>query len=851
MKLFKHLPFCLLLFFVTCLKVEGQEDIYAKTLKIKGYKGTLEGFLNYLKEVHNLSFSYSHNHVPPEKEFAIEQNTFTVKYLLDYISKTAQLNYNLHGNQIVFFKQTLVTASSNVVVSGHLTDKRNGEALIGVNIYNEKYQKGTLSNAYGFYSITLPADDSLTLTFEILGYTPVTKVIQANSKATVNIALEESIGEMNEVIVESSKERAAVNSTEMSTIRINPAAIRHLASVGGEVDIIKVVQLMPGITRGVENGTQLFVRGGTNDQNLILLDEATVYNVGHLFGFFSVFNNDAIKDITVLKGGFPANYGGRLSSMMDVRMKEGNMKKFEAEGGIGLLSSRLTVQGPIWKDKVSFIVSGRRSYIDQVFKVVKISIPYYFYDLNAKLNYKISDKDRIYISSYLGNDVLRVTSDAEGDSSGATSGLGFVLGNITSTLRWNHIINKKLFYNVSLINTRFRYLIDGRFVGNSIFVGSKIQDLGLKTDFEWYQSPSIQYRFGVNVISHVFKPNVIKSSGEISQVLKANEPTILTNQEYAVYGLSDITVNPVVRLNIGLRVSGAFVQNKMYNGLEPRFAVKHSLSEASSLKFSYSRMLQYMHLVSSSSVALPTDLWYPVTKRVRPLSSDQVALGYIYDFKQWKSTLTIEGYYKKMRRLIEYKEGASVVLNNDFEEHLVNGKGDAYGLEFLLQKNLGKLSGWLGYTLSWSTRKFDDINNGKTFFAKYDRRHNASVVLSYDITKRISFSTTWVYLSGSRFTPLVGNYVAPHPSLSGVDVLPIYTERNGIKLSDSHRLDVNLIFKSKPDRKFAGEFHVGAYNIYNRASPYRVNVVPTGIGYKYTQPGLFGFLPFIAYNFKF
>ncbi|HEX8548240.1 MAG TPA: TonB-dependent receptor [Cytophagaceae bacterium] len=825
-----------------------QQDVLTKPLVIKKYTGNLEEFLRYLKEEHHLDFSYSNDHVSETKVFAIEAGAYTLNSLLDYIDKTTHLKHNFFGSQIVLSKKTRRESENKIVISGYVTGKRNGESLIGVNIYNPQFRMGTTTNSYGFYSIALPTSDSLTLTFEVIGFATTTKAISQQSRTTLNVSLEETIGEMNEVVIESSHGSAIVHDPKMSVITINPQSITNTPSLGGEVDIMKVIQLMPGVGRGVEGGTDLYVRGGANDQNLTLLDEATVYNVGHLFGFFSVFNNDAVKDISLVKGGFSSNYGGRLSSMIDVRMKEGNMKEYEVDGGVGLLSSRLTIQGPIAKEKVSFIVTGRRSYIDQIFKLAGNNVPYYFYDLTAKINYKITAKDRVYLSSYLGNDVLRANGT---DTTGPTAGFGFVFGNITTTLRWNHTISDKLFYNVSLINTRFRYSIERQARSSSLFIGSRIQDLGLKADFDWYKSTTIQYKFGFSLISHAFRPNVIRSNKDVEELLASKRSNKLSNQEYAFYGLADIDLNSTLRVNMGLRVSGTDVPGKFYAGLEPRAAVKYGLSHRSSLKLSYARMLQYMHLVSSSSISLPTDLWYPVSQKVKPLVSDQVALGYVYDLNKKKTVVTIEGYYKLMRRLIDYKEGTEVALNNNFEDFVVTGHGKAYGLECLVQKSFGKIKGWLGYTLSWSTRKFEEINNGQPFFAKYDRRHNFSIVLSYEFTKRFSFSTNWIYLSGSRFTPVIGNYIVFHPSGSDVDYIPIYPERNALKFSDSHRLDVNFIFKSKPGKKFQSEYHIGAYNVYNRASPYAINLLYNGSKYIYNQPGLFGFLPFVAYNFKF
>ncbi|HHG86376.1 MAG TPA: TonB-dependent receptor [Bacteroidetes bacterium] len=632
--------------------------------------------------------------------------------------------------------------------------------------------------------------------------------------------------------------------------------------LGGETDILKVAQLMPGISQGGEGTTGLFVRGGTADQNLILLDEAVVYNTGHLFGFFSVFNPDAIRDMTIIKGGFPAQYGGRLSSVLDIRMKEGNKEKFHFKGGIGLLSSRLHVEGPIVRDKLSFSIAGRRTYIDQIFRTVGVKIPYYFYDINAKLNYKISDKDRIFFSSYFGDDVLKVNGESGGgDDADSTDtelfNFGFRLGNFTQTLRWNHLFNDRLFANFTALHTFFKYNINGAFVNNSLLIKSQIRDLGTKADFDYFVRPGTHLKFGGGVVWHGFRPNVVATEGQITEFLSSQKGTQLNSQEMSVYGGADHEISTRLKVNVGLRLSGTTVKNAFYPGVEPRLSGRYTLTENSSLKAGYSRMYQYMHRVSSSTVALPTDLWYPVTSQVRPQNADQLAIGYHQFIPGIKLGITVETYYKRMRNLIEYREGANLVLNDEFEDELVTGSGDSYGFEFLFRRKRGRLTGWVGYTLSWARRDFADLNYGKPYWAKYDRRHDVSVVGIFEITPRISFSGVFIYQSGRRFTAQLAQYFMPNASLTGVDIIPIYSDRNAIKMPSTHRLDLNMVFKSKPlnkkgePRRFKTEWHLGAYNVYNRASPYRINIVAEGAGYKYQTPGLFGFLPFFAYNFEF
>jgi hypothetical protein len=739
--------------------------------------------------------------------------------------------------------------SQQHTLSGFVRDSSNGEELTGAVIYIKGTTRGVSTNLYGFYSLTL-SRGSYDITFSCLGYKPVTHHVVINRDSSFSVKLSPVDTRLSEVTVSAvrDEQKEEVQSTQMGMIKIPIERIKNIPTIGGETDIIKVMQLLPGVKRGGEGQNGMFVRGGTSDGNLILLDEAVVYNVSHLFGFFSVFNNDALRDVTMIKGGFPASYGGRLSSVMDVRMKEGDPEKYHAEGGIGLLSSRLTLQGPIIKNRMSFMISGRRSYIDKVFKATGSVLPYYFYDLNTKLNYKISDRDRLFLSTYQGDDVL----DA-GDEESVFEG-GFKIGNVTTTLRWNHLYNSKLFSNLSLIFTRFRYDVEASVPGNSFFVSSNITDAGVKLDYDYYKSLKSHITYGISVVGHTFRPNVINTTGSISDLLKSREGDVINTGETGLYINNERSLDSIpVKISYGVRLSLLGARDTGYGGLEPRLAVSYSFSEASSVKASYTRMNQYMHLVSSSSFALPTDLWYPVTKKVKPQVADQIALGYTRSLKKANCMFIAEAYYKWMRNLIEYRPGAVLILNDNYEDELISGQGRGYGLELFLNKTGTRFSGWIGYTISWSDRQFGEINNGKRFYSKYDRRHDISVVGTYDFTRRFSFGLVWVYSTGSRFTPVNGQFFMPNASLTSVDVLNLYPARNSIELPPSHRLDINFIIRRKPGRKWEGEWHIGAYNAYNRAQPYRIRVVPGSSPgtYKYQAEGLFGFIPSIAYNFKF
>ena len=744
------------------------------------------------------------------------------------------------------------------VISGQLTENGSGESVPFATIMIKGTNVGVVSNSYGFYSLTIKdkyiENNKVSIQVSYMGFEKKTVVVDFEKGSTINIKLKASETTLQTVEVRASATRSKerLRATTMSTTKLQMRNVKNIPAIGGETDILKVIQLLPGVSGGTEGSTSLFVRGGDADQNLVLLDESTVYNVGHLFGFFSVFNSDAISDMTILKGAFPSSYGGRLSSILDIRMKEGHSTEYHGAGGIGLLSSRFMVEGPIIKEKMSFLISGRRTYIDKVFKLVGVDIPYYFYDLNVKMNYKISDKDRLFYSMYYGNDILKI-SEEKGDEEGDFGlDFGFSLGNITNTLRWNHIYNSKLFSNTSLIFTKFDYKINGKTGSNNLFINSNIFDVGLKTDFDYFKNNENHIKYGISFIHHTFKPNIIKTSGEIADYLKNHKAKMMNTQELGVYILSDKTFNEYFRINYGVRLSTAKVNQKFYGGIEPRIALRYLHSDNNSFKISYSRMKQYMHRVSSSTVALPTDLWYPITENVKPQIADQIAAAYNHNFDRFDVSLEVEVYYKWMQNLIEYREGANLILNDNFDAELLQGTGRAYGAEFLLRKEEGRLNGWVAYTIGKTTRYFDELNKGKVFPAKYDRRHNISVVVNYEISKRWLFSAVWVYQSGSRFTGQIGQYFMPNPDLTTIDIIPIYTDRNAVEMSPSHRLDLNLTLKPKKKRKINGEWSFGCYNLYNRAQPYRINIDFTDNGdYKYTQPGLFGFIPSIAYNFKF
>lgn len=773
---------------------------------------------------------------------------------------------------LVLCSISLAGMAQKTVVEGIVTDPVDGNPLPFAAVLIEGSKIGTTTDENGKFKLEFSprrvVGDSAKIQVSFIGYKVQSKTVSKYANTQLNFVLEtkEQTLKTIEVVEEKSIEREELESTQMSAIKMPVEKVMRLPSIGGEVDIVKVMQLLPGVSGGVEGTTGMYVRGGTDDQNLVLLDGAPVYEFNHLFGFFSIFNPDAIQDFNLIKGAYPAKYGGRLSSVLEIEKKSGENDKIHGAGGIGLLSSRLTLEGPIVKDKLKFSVAARRTYIDQVVRwagqltnLVEEEVPYYFYDLSGKLSYNINDKNSLFLSTYFGRDVLYV-SDQTGRSSGrpddADGTFGFAKQNLTSSLRWNHIYGPKLNSNVTLINTFFNYDINGRFESNSISAISKIADYGGKADFNYKWNSRNLLQFGGELTHHAFQPNLVSTQGDISAFLASQDGPRLSFQEVGLYAGNEIKLlDSRLALNGGLRFSGAILPDKFYAGVEPRFGSRYSLSENDAVKLSYTRMNQYMHRVASSTATLPTDMWYPVTNNVLPQSADQIAAGYQHLFYKPRITASVEVYHKWMNNLIEYREGTNLILNNDFEDDLLQGSGRAYGLEFLVRRDIGRINGWVGYTLSWATRQFDDLNKGEEFFAKYDRRHDLSVVLNFEINKRLDFSTVWVFMNGARFTPQTGQYLVANPSFTGVYVVPVFADRNSVSMSPTHRLDLNLVLKPKPkpNRKWYGEWHFGCYNTYNRATPFQINIVPNadGTGFKYQQEGLFGFLPSIAYNFKF
>ncbi|HEX7493517.1 MAG TPA: TonB-dependent receptor [Bacteroidales bacterium] len=755
--------------------------------------------------------------------------------------------------------------SKSATISGFVRDARNGESLSGAVIYpKENPTAGITSNSYGYFSLSLPPG-KYSLVVQYLGFK--TKIIELELKENVklNLEMEEESIALKEITITGEKNNINVVQSELIS-KINVKEIQNIPVILGEKDILKTIQLLPGVTPAGEGNAGFYVRGGGVDQNLILLDEAPVYNPSHLLGFFSTFNSDAIKDITLYKGGFPAEYGGRLSSVVDIKMNEGNSKEYHLSGGIGIIASRLAVEGPIFKNKGSFMIAARRTYADIFLRFLSSKgadstaskSTLYFYDLNLKVNYQFSDKDRLYFSCYLGRDNFNL---------GGVLGLNW--GNVTATSRWNHIINDKIFSNTSLIFNKYSYNFNVA-VGNlTMKVISEIQDWNLKEDLHLYLNSKNTIKFGFNSIYHTFVPSKVDSSAFFHIRSMDNKYAL----ENAFYISNEQTISTHIKASYGLRYSlfssigpgTVYTYNKVsdvvdsityskgkifntFGGFEPRLLVNYVINDSSSVKISYARTRQYIHLLSNTTSTTPFDLWIPSNINILPEIADQYTLGYFRNFSNNMYETSVEVYYKTMQNQIDYRNGANLILNNKVEAQLVFGKGWGYGAEFLVRKKYGKLTGWISYTLSKTKRQFSDINDGNIFLAKQDRPNNIAIVGMYELNPRLTFSATWIYISGNVVTFPSGRYY-----IDG-NVVPYYTERNGYRMPDYHRLDIGLTWQRKKTARFESNWNFSIYNVYARANAYAINFQqdpndPTKM--QAVQLSLFRFVPAITYNFKF
>ena len=821
---------------------------------------------------------------------------------------------------ILFF--SFCTIAQNYTISGYITDEKNGETLINSSVYELNSKNGAVSNVYGFYSLTIPKGES-ELSYSYVGYSSQKQIIRLLKDTVINVRLKEST-ELEEVVVIGNQKELGVHGSQMSAIEIPISQIKSVPSMFGETDVLKALQLLPGVKAGTEGSAGFYVRGGGPDENLLLLDGVPVYNVNHMFGFFSIFNADAIKNVTLYKGSFPARFGGRLSSVVDIRMNDGNNKTYHGNITIGLISSKINIEGPIFNENTTFNFSARRTYADILAQPLiaiaanksgegKASAGYYFYDLNAKISHKFSDKDRLFLSTYMGDDVIygdvrQGFSEYSNGSQTSRLKMNWNWGNLISALRWNHVINNKLFMNTTAAFTRYRFYMgvgtETKTVVNdppsssseSLSLGYKsgIEDFSGKVDFDWAPNHNHDVKFGANYTFHTFRPGVtvaqLKSTGDSST--QPMDTTIgdrdISSHESIVYFEDNISIGSIVKLNVGLHYSNFYVQNEFYQSLQPRLGLRVLLNDNLSLKAGYATMSQYIHLLSNSNISLPTDLWVPVTKRIAPMNSQQISAGVCYNLLNLID-FSIEGYYKSMDNLIEYKDGASFFGSGTGWEDKVNmGRGWAYGVEFLAQKTVGKTTGWVGYTWSKTERLFDrpgqELNNGIAFPAKYDRRNDVSIVISHKFSNRFDMAATWVYSTGSCGTLALQSYAGTDvPQSSGnsysgsapgtdgkgtmttysntsTTSLPYVSSRNNFRYEPYQRLDIGMNFH-KQKKHGIRTWNVSVYNIYNQLNPF---LTTTTSKYTYdpstgqstqrnmlTQISIFPVIPSVSYTYKF
>ncbi len=758
---------------------------------------------------------------------------------------------------------TLMMAQQTRSVSGTVKDKKNGELLIGVTVkVSDDPSINVIANEYGFYSLSLPEGDH-TLIISYPGYKDFEQQIKVDQNLKLDLFLnqeEQKSNTIDEIVVSGVKKDKNLSSAQMGTETLNIKNIEKLPVLFGEKDVMKTIQLLPGIKSNGEGSSGFSVRGGATDQNLILLDEAPVYNASHLLGFFSTFNSDALKDASIIKGNSPAQYGGRLSSVMDVKMKDGNNQNYNVNGGIGLISSRLSVEGPIQKEKSSFIVSGRRTYADLFLKSSKDykDNKLYFYDLNLKANYQINENNRIYISGYFGRDVLGLGDTFNTD-----------WGNTTATLRWNSIINSKLFSNTSLIYSNYDYKISLKNNESEFNLNSKIQDWNLKQDFTWFAGNRHSVRFGLQSIYHTLTPS--SASGTIVNSYSRNPRY---SWENALYINDDFKATEKLTINYGMRLSlfsvlggdtfntyengvltgseylekGKF--GKTYTNLEPRITANYRINEVSSVKGGYSRNTQNLHLLSNSSSGNPTDQWIGSSYSVKPEIADQITVGYSRNFNNNNYELNAEIYYKSMQNQIDFKNGAQIGFStaSDVESELLFGKGRAYGLELIAKKKSGRLTGWISYTLSKTERKIDGINNNEWYNARMDKTHDLSVVATYQLNSKWTLSGLFLYSTGNAVTFPVGKY-----ELNGQTIFQ-YNSRNADRMPAYHRMDLSATYEPESNKRFRGSWTFGIYNLYGRENAYTITFEdnPNNPGTtRAMQTSLFRWVPNITYNFKF
>ncbi|MEP1097552.1 MAG: TonB-dependent receptor [Cyclobacteriaceae bacterium] len=846
--------------------VAGQDETRLLALaNIEQQKVSVNELLLHLKGLEGIQLSYSEENIP-NREIEIPASNMTVQDLLTLLAEKGGLTIHRVGKNIILkpIKEEKYT------VSGFVFDEANGEAMIGATIQIKGTQNGVISNVYGFYSLTLD-QGTYVLIVSSVGFEPQEITVDLSKDQTIDVRIKSEAQQLEEVVITAKEVDANVTSNQMGYAQLSSKSIKNVPALMGEVDVIRAIRLLPGVQMTSETSSGFSVRGGSPDQNLILLDEAVVYNPSHLFGFFSTFNNDAVKNVEFYKGNMPVRYGGRLSSLLDIRMKEGNNQRFTLNGGISPISARLTLETPIVKDKGSIIISGRRTYADLLARSTsnKESVDnttLFFYDLNMKANYTIDENNRIFLSSYAGRDVLSF------ESPGGDFTTDFRWGNLTTTARWNHVFNKRLFSNTSLIFSDYNYTLgfgaqDFRFDWDS-----NLRDYTAKIDFDYFLNTKNTISVGASSTLHRFDPGKVKVSGSgengETRISRSNalEHAIYLGNEHRISNKLQLAYGGRLGIfqNIGEGVhytfdsefertdSTFYKKGEIYNTytqFEPRMSATYQLSQTSSIKASYARTTQFLHLASNSISGTPLDIWFPSSPNVKPQLADQISGGYFRNFFNNKLEVSVETYYKWLNRQIDFKDHAELLLNEELEGELRVGKAKAYGLELMVKKPEGKLNGWVSFTWSKSERQIDAINNGKAYRSSYDRPINISAVGNYTFNKRVSLSANWVYFDGLPFTTPSGRMYY------GNSIVPTYTERNGDRVPSYHRLDLGLTIEQKKNegRRWKGSWVFSVYNAYGRKNANFISF-RTKEGTNETEAiryTIFRWVPSIAYNFKF
>ena len=800
---------------------------------------TLEEFVKRIENSTGFSFIYGEE-VKINHRLTLDVKQKTIPEILDLAFANEPVKYQITGRHILLQKKKQKPVSRKFTISGYVTDGTSSETLIGANILESRQQQGTTTNPYGFYSITLPAGET-ELSFSYLGYTTRQYRLELSKDTLINVLMQDN-NQLEEVVIVSDKAEAGITATQMGAQEIPIAQIKNTPSILGEADVMKTIQLMPGVQAGVEGSAGLYVCGGGPDQNLILLDGVPVYNVDHLFGFFSVFTPEAVKKVTLFKSSFPARFGGRLSSVVDVRSNDGDMKKYHGTLSVGLLSSKIQLEGPIIRDKTSFNISARRSYIDLIakpFMPKDDKISYYFYDINAKINHKFSDRSRLFLNFYNGKDSYYFKT-TDSSSSMYKDKMSLNWGNTIATARWNYIFNQKLFSNTTVAYNKYRMDANSTVYTKTNLIESisesnyhsnyhsGICDWSYLIDFDYNPTPAHHIKFGAGYLHHDFRPEVAtskiqeKEDGITKQDTLYNSISNSTIQahEVSAYIEDNFDIGSRLRMNVGLHLSMFRVQKRNYFSAQPRVSGRYQLTRHTALKASYTKMSQYIHLLSSTPISMPTDLWVPVTSKIKPMQAHQYSLGSYYTgLPGWE--FSVEGYYKQMRNVLEYKEGVSFLgSSSGWENKVEMGKGRSMGIEFMAQKTTGKTTGWIAYTLVKSDRKFaiGGINNGERFPYKYDRRHNLSLVVNHKFSNRIDIGASWIFSTGGTATIAEEVTAIIRPGEDAIQQKDYIEKRNNYRLPASHRLNIGVNFNKKT-KHGVRTWNISLYNAYNAMNP--------------------------------